>query len=63
MNANSDFMEANSDKSHLIISCTEATEPFSKKCDIWCLKGYTDKKEKQVGCYVNRDCVEKFSNI
>ena len=27
-------------------------EPFSKKCDIWCHKEYTDKNEKQVGYYV-----------
>ena len=33
---------------------------FSKKCDISCHKGYTDKNEKQVGCYVNLDGVETF---
>ena len=25
----------------------QAQEPFSKKCDIWCHKGYTDKNEKK----------------
>ena len=27
-------------------------ESFSKKCNICCHKGYTDKNEKQVGCYM-----------
>ena len=39
-----------------------AKELFSKKCDIWFHKGYTDKDEKQVGCYVNLDGVETFSD-
>ena len=34
-----------------------------KKCVIWCDKGYTEKNKKQVGCYVNLDGVETFSNI
>ena len=38
------------------------TELFSKKCDNWCHKVYTDKNEKQVGCYVNLDDVETFSD-
>ena len=33
-----------------------------KKCDIWCHKAYTDKNEKQVGCYVTLDGVETFSD-
>ena len=33
----------------------------SKKCDNWCHKAYTDKNEKQVGCYVI-DGVETFSD-
>ena len=37
-------------------------EPFSKKCDIWCHKGYTFKNEKQNECYVNLDGVETFSD-
>ena len=37
-------------------------EPLSKKCNIWCHKGYTGKNEKQVGCYVNLDGVETFSD-
>ena len=39
------------------------TEPFSKRCDIWCQKRYTDKNEKQVGCYVDLHGVETFSDI
>ena len=39
-----------------------SSEPFSKKCDILCHKGYTDKNEKQVGCYVNLDGAETFSD-
>ena len=35
-------------------------ELSSKKCDIWCHKGYTDKNKKQVGYYVNLDGVETF---
>ena len=37
---------------------THTHDPFSKKCNIWCYKGYTDKNEKQVGCYVNLDGVK-----
>ena len=37
-------------------------KPFSKKCDIWCHKGNTDNIEKQVGCYVNLDGVDTFSD-
>ena len=37
-------------------------EQFSKKCNIWCDKGYTDKNEKQVGCYVNLDGTKTFSD-
>ena len=33
-----------------------------KKCDIWCHKAYTDKNEKQVGCYVTLDGIETFSD-
>ena len=40
--------------------CNQEKEPFSKKCHIWCHKEYTDKNEKQVGCYVNLDSVETF---
>ena len=29
---------------------------------IWCHKRYADKNEKQVGCYVNLDGVETFSD-
>ena len=34
-----------------------------KKCDIWCHKTYTDKNEKQVGCFVTLDGVKTFSDI
>ena len=37
---------------------THTHDPFSKKCNIWYYKGYTDKNEKQVGCYVNLDGVK-----
>ena len=30
-------------------------------CDMWCHKAYTDKNEKQVGCYVTLDGVDTFS--
>ena len=35
---------------------------IEKKCDIWCHKVYTDKNEKQVGCYVTLDGVETLSD-
>ena len=35
---------------------------LNKKRDIWCHKGYTDKNEKQVWCYVNLDGAETFSD-
>ena len=37
---------------------THTHDPFSKKCNIWYYKGYTDKNEKQVGCYINLDGVK-----
>ena len=30
-------------------------------CDMWCHKASTDKNEKQVGCYVTLDGVDRFS--
>ena len=33
-----------------------------KKVQHLCHKGYTDKNEKQVGCYVNLDSVKTFSD-
>ena len=37
-------------------------EPIWKKCDFWFHNGYTDKNEKQVGCQVNVDGVQAFSD-
>ena len=46
----------------LLILGKEFSSAILKKCDIWCHKAYTDKNEKQVGCYVTLDGVETFSD-